>query len=104
MIEIYITKDKSENFIKIKSLGHASLDDNSKYSLVCNSVSVLLQTIYLNLRIMSNVSHETISKGNLEFQVSQPDERSNFLILSILAGLENLTIDRNELSINYIRS
>ncbi len=104
MIKIIISKDKSENFTKIKSIGHASLDDNSKYSILCNSVSVLLQTLFLNLQIMSNVSCETNNKGHLEFQLIEPGEKSNFLVLAVLVGLESLAKETNELVINYTRS
>ncbi|MBP7283843.1 MAG: ribosomal-processing cysteine protease Prp [Leptospiraceae bacterium] len=91
MIIIEIKKDKKGNYTGLKSEGHAP-DSFGKQgtNVLCAAVSVLVQTLYLHLKIMSNVSHETIRKGFLSLEVSETNKDTNLTFEVIMTGIHNL--------------
>jgi uncharacterized protein YsxB (DUF464 family) len=101
LILIQVFKDKSGNYKKIHSEGHATKDRNSEYSLLCAGVSILLQTLHYNFRIMSNVSCETVEVGKLGFEIIKVTDNTNLVFKSIFIGIENLAKSSAEITILY---
>jgi len=91
LIIIEIKKDKKGNYTGLISRGHAP-DSFGKQgnNILCAAVSILVQTLYLHLKIMSNVSHETIRKGFLELEVSETNKETNLTFEVIMTGIHNL--------------
>lgn len=91
MIVIEIKKDKKGNYTGLISQGHAP-DSFGKQgnNILCAAVSTLVQTLYLHLKIMSNVSHETIRKGLLELEVIETSKETNLSFEVIMTGIHNL--------------
>ncbi len=91
MIIIEIKKDKKRNYTGLISQGHAPNSFGKKgNNILCAAVSVLVQTLFLHLKIMSNVSRETIREGFLELEVSKTNKETNFSFAVIMTGIHNL--------------
>jgi len=91
LIILEVKKDKKGNYIGLISEGHAPDSFGKKGSnILCAAVSTLVQTLYLHLKIMSNVSHETIRKGYLELEVSKTSKDTNLAFKVIMTGIHNL--------------
>ncbi len=91
MITIEIKKDKKGNYTGLKSEGHATDSFGKKgNNILCAAVSVLVQTLFLHLKIMSNVSHETVRKGFLELEVSGTNKETNLTFEVIMTGIHNI--------------
>ena len=91
MIVIEIIKDKKGNYLGLKSEGHAPNSFGKQGSnILCAAVSTLVQTLYLHLKIMSNVSRETIRQGFLELEVKAINTETNLTFEVIMTGIHNL--------------
>lgn len=91
MIILEVKKDKKGNYIGLISEGHAPDSFGKKgNNILCAAVSTLVQTLYLHLKIMSNVSHETIRKGFLELEVLKTSKDTNLAFEVIMTGMHNL--------------
>jgi uncharacterized protein YsxB (DUF464 family) len=91
LIIIELKKDKKGNYIGLISQGHAPDAYGTKgKNILCSAVSTLVQTLHLHLKIMSNVSRETIRKGFLEFGVSKANKETNLCFKVIMTGIHNL--------------
>ena len=91
MIILEVKKDKKGNYIGLISEGHAPDSFGKKgNNILCAAVSTLVQTLYLHLKIMSNVSHETIRKGFLSLEVSETNKDTNLTFEVIMTGIHNL--------------
>ena len=91
MIILEVKKDKKGNYIGLISEGHAPDTFGKKgNNILCAAVSILVQTLYLHLKIMSNVSHETIRKGFLSLEVSETNKDTNLTFEVIMTGIHNL--------------
>lgn len=91
MIQIEIVKDKKGNYIGLVCQGHAPDSFGKKgNNILCAAVSVLVQTLHSHIKIMSNVSCETIRKGFLEFEVLKTSKETNLSFEVILTGIHNL--------------
>lgn len=91
MILIEIKKDKKGNYTGLVSEGHAPDSFGKKgNNILCAAISTLVQTLHLHLKIMSNVSRETIRKGFLEIEVSKANKETNLAFDVIMTGIHNL--------------
>jgi uncharacterized protein YsxB (DUF464 family) len=91
LIVIEIRKDKKGNYLGLKSEGHAPKSFGKQgNNILCAAVSILVQTLYLHLKIMSNVSRETIRKGFLELEVLKTSKDTNLAFKVIMTGIHNL--------------
>ncbi|MBK8399206.1 MAG: ribosomal-processing cysteine protease Prp [Leptospiraceae bacterium] len=91
MIIIEIRKDKKGNYTGLISEGHAPDSFGKKgNNILCAAISTLVQTLHLHLKIMSNVSRETIRKGFLELEVSETNKETNLSFEVIMTGIHNL--------------
>lgn len=92
MIRIEIIKDKKGNFKGLTSEGHAPESYGTKgNNILCAAISALIQTLHLFLKIMSNVSHETIRTGFLNFSVTEVNKETNLSFELVLTGIHNLS-------------
>lgn len=91
LILLEIKKDKKGNYTGLVSEGHAPNSFGKKgNNILCAAVSTLVQTLYLHLKIMSNVSRETIRKGFFEIEILKASKETNLVFEVIMTGIHNL--------------
>jgi hypothetical protein len=99
MIKITIYKNSKDNYIGLKSLGHAGYAD-SGYDIICSAVSVLVINTINSIETFTEDELKIKTdeeKGLIEFKfVKNISEKSTLLMNSLELGLQGIENDYND--------
>lgn len=99
MIKITIYKNSENNYIGLRSLGHAEYAD-SGYDIICAAVSVLVINTMNSIEAFTDDKFKIKTneqKGLIEFKfVNNISEKSTLLMNSLELGLQGIKKDYND--------
>lgn len=91
MINVFIYKDRAENFISLQAYGHADFNEKGK-DIVCAGTSALLETCALGIKKQKIKSRVSCKKERLTWKIFKNNtgekiKKANLLIDTMLLGL-----------------